>query len=117
MSDPGINPGIRKFVRLFRDHGFETVDSGDGETHDHECDRDEGYVVIRLNDRMSLVDCANEVMVIMEVAGIRLAPTTGPTIQASYSPIDGFRIIDIHGIHDRMLDPEFYSPNGEVIDE
>jgi hypothetical protein len=37
-----LNPGIAKTVALLNWMGYRTTDSGDGETHDHECDRDVG---------------------------------------------------------------------------
>lgn len=39
-----INPGILKTVQWLQSHGFKTCDSGDGETHDHECDLPIPYV-------------------------------------------------------------------------
>ena len=50
-----LNPGIRQTVQLLRDHGFETCDSGDGETHDRACDRPHGYVVMTI-DRHAIVE-------------------------------------------------------------
>jgi len=43
-----INPGILKTVLTLRQWGFNTCDSGDGETHDFACDRDHPYVVINV---------------------------------------------------------------------
>lgn len=35
-----LNPGIARTVQWLNSQGFMTTDSGDGATHDHECDRD-----------------------------------------------------------------------------
>ena len=55
-----LNPGIVKTVKMLNDAGYTTTDSGDGETHDYECDRDVGYVVVVLKDNADLVqECHN----------------------------------------------------------
>ena len=43
---PDINPGIRLTVGMLNAAGHKTCDSGDGETRDHSCDREEAYVVV-----------------------------------------------------------------------
>jgi len=40
----GLNPGIRRLVVWLRANGFDTCDSGDGQTHDHACDRSCGAI-------------------------------------------------------------------------
>ena len=41
------NPGIRPMLKFLHRHGFDTVDSGDGVTHEFGCDRPFPYVVIK----------------------------------------------------------------------
>jgi hypothetical protein len=44
-----INPGIRHTVQVLRSWGFDTQDSGDGQTHNHECDLPHPYVHISVH--------------------------------------------------------------------
>ena len=99
-----LNPGIVRMVALLNEAGFDTCDSGDGETHDFECDRDVGYVVVLLRPEQPLEETARAVAGLLIEHGIDFRdPEHGPSIQASYGPIDGYRIIDVHNVHDRML--------------
>lgn len=99
-----LNPGIVKTVKLLNSYGFKTTDSGDGETHDHKCDRDEGYVVVVLEVHQEMVQSADTIYKLLKDRGVVDFGTEGGTlISSSYSPYDGFRLVDIHGIHDRML--------------
>jgi len=99
-----LNPGIVKVVELLNAHGFDTVDSGDGETREYACDRVRGYVVVRLRDSQPLEASANKIAQLLTGRGVSLGPSPDQVhVQANYSPIDGFRFVDIDGIHDRML--------------
>ena len=114
MSDASnINPGIRRVVKLLNDAGFMTCDSGDGETHDHSCDRDEPYVVVRTRPDW-LVEVSNNIARLLEKQGLgdRLE-VFDIIITATYSPIDGIAAIDISGIHDRMLPADLEAEGGE----
>lgn len=101
-----INPGITKVVKLLNDNGFTTVDSGDGETHDFECDRPYGYVVIRTYPEC-LIGEAKRLAELLRKHGVKMAPL-GPEdnlcfIQANYSPVDGLALIDVRYITDKCL--------------
>lgn len=115
MSDPDLppvletlNPGIRRTVALLRARGFRTCDSGDGETHEHPCDREGGYVVIQV-DPARLVEEAERLVHVLSGAGVRIAPqelerVDGVThIQAIYCPVERIALIDVSPIHDRQL--------------
>lgn len=103
-----LNPGIRRTVALLRARGFGTCDSGDGETHDHPCDREDGYVVVQV-EPARLVEEADRLAAVLQGAGVRvmpreLEPVAGVThIQASYCPVDRIGLIDVSPIHDRQL--------------
>lgn len=103
-----LNPGIRRTVALLRARGFRTCDSGDGETHDHACDREDGYVVVQV-EPARLVDEADRLAEVLQGAGVRvtprqLEPIDGVThIQASYCPVDRIGLVDVSPIHDRQL--------------
>ena len=113
MTD--LNPGIRRIVALLNEAGFATTDSGDGETHDFECDRDYGYVSIVV-DRANLASEADRVAALLTGHGVQptnmavaakdtpVRPPEGHCwIQANYSPVDGVAIVDVQYVHDRML--------------
>lgn len=106
-----INPGIVRLVTILRAHDFQTTDSGDGETHAYECDRSYGYVVIRVEDPANLVPESHRLQSVLLAYGIRTGPMveeneeSPPTIQANYSPDDGFAFIDLSHVHDRQLAP------------
>jgi len=107
--DPSIlNPGIRRFVALLREHSFDTTDSGDGETHEHACDRDVGYVVIRVAQPWKLTAEADRLrkLLVDQTIATSLIAGDAPFIQATYDPEDGTAIIELHGVHDRMLPTE-----------
>ena len=98
-----LNPGIVKIVELLNSMGYKTTDSGDGETHEHSCDRDVGYVVVILKLGQGLEAAADVIHAELKKRGADFTAEGGPMIQANYSPLDGYRVVDIHGIHDRML--------------
>lgn len=106
---PDLNPGIRKLVKLLRSHGFKTTDSGDGETHLHACDREYGYVVIHVEDPSKLVRESHRLESLLASVGIATGvipppdEESGPFIQANYSPGDGFALLDLSYVHDRMM--------------
>lgn len=107
-----INPGIRRIVELLNEAGFRTTDSGDGETHDHACDRDHGYVVIQAEPK-ALVEASDAIAAVLEGWGITVGePAMHPPppgtcwVQATYCPADGIAVIDVSYIHDRMLPEE-----------
>lgn len=97
-----LNLGIVRTVTLLNDEGFRTCDSGDGETHDYECDRDVGYVVIVTNTDDMVLD-SQKVLKLLEARGMVFDPAEDKFLSVSYSPVDGIAVIDIHNIHDRML--------------
>lgn len=121
MSDaaaPGdINPGIRRTVALLRAAGFATVDSGDGETHQYDCDRDHGYVVMVAEPAVMVAECRRLAHVV-HAAGLVVvpsameAPEVGQvTVEGSYSPADDIAILNLSYVHDRMLRPAVPVPS------
>lgn len=100
-----LNPGIRKTVKLLNECGFRTVDSGDGQTREFECDRPRGYVVVRASP-FDLVSDAKQILLILKKFGVEVGPVGDDEltyIQASFDPADGTAIIDISNIHDLLL--------------
>lgn len=114
-ADEMMNPGIKETVRLLRELGFDTVDSGDGVTHLCECDAPVPYVHM-LVPRKILCDEADRLREIIESrAGSTVwsrelpdpigepGETYSPSIQASYVPHDGHSVISMFGITDADL--------------
>jgi hypothetical protein len=98
-----LNPGIRKLVHFLRASGFQTTDSGDGETHDFECDPDHAYVAIGSCPATLIRDC-QVVQALLEGLGVVFeGDPEGPSLEASYSPIDGFAFVLIFNVKDRDL--------------
>jgi len=99
-----LNPGIRLTVAALSAAGFETCDSGDGETHQEECDREGSYVVIKSTSRDLTAEAADLVLFLRH-NGIEVVQIgcDGVQIQATYDPVDDTAIIDVSGIHDSLL--------------
>ena len=93
-----LDPGIRATVRWLREHGFETVDSGDGSKAAHmECALDVPNVFIRVAPE-KLVAEADRLRDLLAEAGwptVSIGTVDGPgehaaaEIQGSYDPADG----------------------------
>lgn len=100
-----LNPGIRNLVAYLRARGFDTCDSGDGVTHEAECDRDYAYVSIETRAAHLVPETHRLVDVVLN-AGIRIRPQSmanEPCIQATYDPANGVAIIDLMHVTDAML--------------
>lgn len=101
-----LNPGIRNFVRFLRRNGFDTIDSGDGNTHEFDCDRDFPFVSIQCRPETMVME-AQRLYDLLADEGIRVE-SVGPTgyepcIQASFDPALDIGIIDIMNISDKNL--------------
>lgn len=106
-----MNPGIRRTVRWLRTHGFRTCDSGDGATHDHECDRDYAYVAIRDDDRPD--ETATRLLGLLREMGItveQIGVDGGVWIQSSFDPVTGIGIVDVSHLSDAVLPPGIGAP-------
>lgn len=104
-----LNPGIHKLVKLLHENHFATTDSGDGKTHEYECDRPYGYVVVKCRPN-SIAHTTDELAALLKANGISLGTyesldglPTGTVITATYSPGDEYAYIDVSYIYDTML--------------
>lgn len=101
-----LNPGIRKTVQWLNENGFKTTDSGDGETHDFECDLDFPYVHIETSPE-EMVDDALRLAGLLESKGVKfrtLHPENpGPTMQVTWVPREQ-AIISVFNVKDADLD-------------
>lgn len=103
-----INPGIKQFVTWLNDKGFTTIDSGDGETEDYECDRDTPYVVIEVHAR-SMITMSNTLLTCIQVElGLEVSPVGegSISIQASYDPVNEIGVIEVYGVNDAIAFPD-----------
>ena len=104
-----LNPGIRRTVCWLRSMGFNTTDSGDGETHDHDCDRPYAYVSMRGGQedadrlRRVLLHAGIPVQSSAEAWGGGGDQPAGVHINYTYDPADGIGIVDLAGLHDDLL--------------
>lgn len=121
-TDDMLNPGIKQTVKLLRELGFDTCDSGDGATHHCECDQPVPYVHM-LVSRETLCSEADRLKEIVESrAGYSIwqrempdpagepGETYTPSIQAGYSPIDTLCIISMFGV----ADADLFAPRTEL---
>lgn len=102
-----LNPGIRRTVAWLREQGFETCDSGDGKTREHECDRDHAYVVISVRP-IEIVNAAQRLQFVLAKRDIYIDAIGegAPCIQASYDPANGLAFIDLMHVDDVVLEAE-----------
>lgn len=101
MTTP-LNPGIRRTVAWLNAEGFTTTDSGDGVTHDFECDRGYGYVEI-VTEPVKLVAEAARLAHVLKSRGVNLVPIgnePGSAIMASFDPADGTALLSLSPIVD-----------------
>ncbi len=106
-----LNPGIVKTVEWLNGLGFKTVDSGDGVTHDFECDRSYPYVVVSVEDPRELIQKTQELYKLLVEKGVHIEPQ-GPEVlpgkvnlQADYDPATASAMVQIMGISDELLFP------------
>jgi hypothetical protein len=102
-----LNPGIEKTVRLLNTAGFRTIDSGDGITHDFECDRDFAYVVIAVDEPSKLIAESQRLKTLLTLNGVEVGPINDestPQIQASYDPTTDFATIDLMFVSDEAFE-------------
>lgn len=99
-----MNPGIRLTVAWLDSIGFTTTDSGDGKTHEYECDRDHAYVVMVV-DPEDLIAEAERLKRALTNRGIGVSSIGegAPAIQASYDPSNGLAVLDLMGLDDELL--------------
>lgn len=103
-----LNPKIARLVAQLNADDFETVDSGDGQTHDFECDQPFGYVAIAVVPSALLAE-ANRLRDRLIELGVVLGPEGNaeglPSIQASYDPVDGTAFLYLSPITDDVVWP------------
>jgi hypothetical protein len=100
-----VNPGIIKTVTLLQQCGFNTVDSGDGKTHEFECDRENAYVSMTVEPEKLVVE-SNRLAQVLAARGIvvhEVNDESKPYIQGSYCPITKTAIIDLQHVSDKDL--------------
>lgn len=91
-----LDPGIRSAVKFLHDNGFDTADSGDGETKvgEMECALEFAHIVVPVDAPSMLISEAIRLRNLLEKNGYPVAPVgrggldLGAEIQATYDPHD-----------------------------
>ena len=98
---PGLNPGIIATVRWLAENGFQTTDSGDGRTHDHDCDLPMPYVHM-LTTPEKLIAETDRLAALLLARGVKLEPMnedgTAPALDATYAPASRSAIISLFNV-------------------
>lgn len=93
-----LDPGIRRTVQLLRDAGFETTDSGDGRSKG---DAGEDYPHVHMVvPRSSALDEADR---LLQCTHQWFIDPCMPTIQMTYSPLDGVCVLSLYSVCDADL--------------
>lgn len=106
-----INPGILTTVQWLRSHGFHTVDSGDGKTHDCECDLPVPYVHMRVAAENMVAEC-RRLARLLGSEWIAVQPMDAensvPCLQCSWDVADGegMGIISLYNVTIQPLGEE-----------
>ena len=98
-----LNPGIAETVTWLNSLGYETTDSGDGQTHGYGCDREGPYVVIKV----AAIDLVPRTNAVYNAILTHLCSEDAPhwlNIEGVYQPCLGnMALIDINGISDARM--------------
>lgn len=103
-----LNPGIRRTVQWLWSNGFQTCDSGDGETHEFECDFPRPNVVM-LVEPDELISEGRRLYALLQSVGIHAMPLSGldgdttPYIEGHWSPCDNMAMLSLYEVTDSML--------------
>jgi hypothetical protein len=105
--DDDINPGIIKTVLWLREHGFNTVNSGDGKTHLCECDADYPYVTILAKPSFMYSETQRLYELLRSIGietGYMNEDGSGLAIECNYNPAwNHDAAISLIGVTDEML--------------
>lgn len=103
-----LNPGVVKLVVWLNANGFKTIDSGDGATHDYECDRAIPYVAITVEADKMVAEGRRLARLLLEMHKITVEPMNAendkPCIQCTFDPGWGEAgLIDLTNVSDALL--------------
>ena len=109
-----LDPGIREVVKLLRDHGFITCDSGDGKTKKvvdageegqfYTCALPQPNVFMQVEPAKALKDEADRLCRLIDTLKLPTEPIeTAVAIQANYSPQDGKAFLELYNLDDKKL--------------
>lgn len=105
-----LDPGIRELVRWLRSLGFDTCDSGDGESKPQERRfLDFQHVFIIVKEPQNLIEeCLRLQTMLKRDHGIELKPSGpdeegNPEVGGSFDPANRLATIEVYHIEDSML--------------
>lgn len=104
-----LSPDIRNVVRMLREYGFDTTDSGDGSRF--AAGDEQGYPVPMVAIKVSPADLVSETDRLLALLRLKRIPVTAPgpelgfevCIEASYEPCSGLGLIVLTGLDDTLL--------------
>jgi hypothetical protein len=94
-----LDPGIRNVVRFLWNHGYNTTDSGDGVTKGSYGET-EPHVYMTLPSHCDICLEADKLKKLLEAHGTLPEDVR---IETTYSPVDGHRLLMLHGLNDDTL--------------
>lgn len=104
-----LNPGIKETVKLLQQYGFNTCDSGDGQTHDHPCDLPFPYVHMKVEPD-KFIDEADRLFEFLSQFGIDFSEPfdedgtpIGPHIECHYTPGNQLATMSVFFVNDQLL--------------
>lgn len=96
-----LNKGIVKTVKWLRSLGFKTTDSGDGETHDYECDLQIPYVHMICSPG-TVIEESERLLRLCLDRGVEVSfaneENTNPHIQVTYNPFENFATLSLYNV-------------------
>jgi hypothetical protein len=100
-----LDEGIRELVRLLREVGFDTTDSGDGKKTDMECAMPCPNVAC-VTRPSNLVDESRRMVRVLAAHGVRVEACNmddRPQIQGTFDPVNNSAVIVLTHVTDNML--------------
>lgn len=96
-----LNPGIRATVAWLRENGFQTCDSGDGATHEFECDLPHPYVHMVVTPETAWTEC-QRLKALLAARGVQVQPMnaemSGPSLTAHICGSSGFASLSLYNV-------------------
>lgn len=97
-----LDPGIREVVRLCRDNGFETTDSGDG-CCEIPCAYGGPMVAMVVSPALLLLEADRLWLTLRAETGAHDLAAQGVQVQASYDPANRVAVLLLTGLDDKKL--------------
>ena len=99
-----LAPGIRRTVVWLRELGFHTCDSGDGKSNSEmDCAMDIPHVHMTC-PADEVTEVADDLFETIRGQGVTVGgDLEGPSIQATYNPVDRIAVVSLFNVDDNLL--------------